>query len=103
MAKYKKGDVLEVLTYDQGDEQWERGIIIITDYDPSTPHTDNGTYGIQRIKGNVNWLCVNADELNEAADLEDEGSIPKAGIVTWVKYIGNFSNDKAIEALYGKS
>lgn len=97
--RFKIGDVLEVITWDQEDDRWHQGIIRIKRYWPKAPYTEHGVYDTEHIKGNVTWISVNADVLNEATNLD---GLVRNGHATYVKYIANIKNKKALKILYGR-
>jgi hypothetical protein len=86
MPKYKQGDVLEIMAYwDQGYDKWRNGIILIDYHEPLSAHTEYGLYYTTSLKGDVNWLCVNAMSL----DCE-----------LYVRRLGNITTDRALRLLF---
>ena len=84
--KYEVGDILLITDFDQGDEIWKTGIIQITGYEPETPNTEYGLYEIKKLTGNINWICRNAEGLDDTPD---------------VRLLGNINIDKGWKVLYG--
>lgn len=84
--KYDVGDILLVTDFDQCDEIWQTGIIQITGYEPESKHTEYGLYEIKRLSGDINWICRNAQGLDDTYD---------------VRLLGNINVDKGWKVLYG--
>lgn len=86
--KYEEGDILLITSYDVGDEIWRTGIIHITEYVPESANTEYGLYMTTKISGNINWICVNAKNLDQEFD---------------VRVLGNVHTDKGWKVLYGSN
>lgn len=84
--KYDVGDILLITTWDQGDEKWQTGIVQITDYDPKCNHTEYGVYETKHLVGDITWICINAQILDDTPD---------------VRILGNIGVDKGWKVLYG--
>lgn len=84
--KYDIDDVLLITAWDQGDEKWQTGIIQITDYYPKSSHTEYGIYETKQLRGDITWICINAQILDDTPD---------------VRLLGNINVDKGWKVLYG--
>lgn len=84
--KYDVDDILLITAWDQGDEKWQTGIIQITNYEPISSHTEYGVYETKHLAGNIHWLCINAQILDDTPD---------------VRILGNIGIDKGWKVLYG--
>lgn len=84
---FRKGDVIAVLHFDQGDEVWKQGVIQIEWYRRNVMHTRNGAYGIKNLSGELRWVSCNIDCLEKDS---------------FVKYMGNVKRDTTLKVLYGK-
>ena len=85
--RFKAGDLLEVHVWDQGDDIWQDGIVLITEYQPHYKHTTNGVYKFKCIKGNASWISFNSD------------SFDRINTHIW---IGNIADDATLKVLYGQ-
>ncbi len=107
MARFKPGDVIDIIAWDQGDEQWDRGVIEILEHQPIVSHTKNGCYVTQNLTGSVTWISVNADILDNADHFDVIPNLDKQPHWTkinecYYKYIGNTNTDYALKVLYGR-
>lgn len=85
--KYQKGDVVAVIHFDQGDEVWQQGVLLIDGYRRKVKHTQNGCYAIKPLSGDIRWISCNIDCLEKDS---------------FVKYMGNIKKDSTLKVLYGK-
>ena len=80
--RFKVGDLLEVYVYDQGDEVWRHGIVLISGYSPTAQHTKKGCYNFKTIKGDACWISYNVeffDNINThiwIGNIEDDPILP---------------------------
>lgn len=81
------GDILDVVKFwDQCDNEIKSGIVEITDYTPNTKHTRYGLYETNNIRGNLGWMAINAQYLDDSI---------------YVVWLGNINTDKVLRVLYG--
>ncbi len=101
MAKFKRGDVLEVVAWDQGDELWKHGTILITGHNPNTRHTKEGSYSIQPLKGNITWISINSQIFDDGLEFSKTG--PTAVVAdVYRNLLTNIGSSNTIDILYGK-
>lgn len=89
MTKYKVGDVIKVTDYwDQGDEHYESGILLITEYEPPWEHASCGAYYLKPLEGNISIIGWSTSEVDTMENIE---------------LLGNINVDKALWVLYGNN
>lgn len=108
--KFKPGDVLEVIAWDRGEDRWEMGMIAIIEHHPNAAHTSNGLYDTQHLTGEITWVSVNADVLNNADTFETARYLLTQNLPyntpcneCFYNYIGNMNTNKALKVLYGSN
>lgn len=103
MPKFQKGDVLDVIAYDQGDEVWERGTILITGHDPKAKHTKEGIYSVQPLKGQIRWISINSQIFDEGVEYNTNGPTPMYMANIYRNLLTNIGSSTTIDILYGKN
>lgn len=85
--RFKVGDIIEVAKYwDQGEDMWRSGVIMITEIGPPGPYNSKGSYGTKRMSGDIHWISTSVEFLDK---------------MNYLIWIGNIEDNPALKVLYG--
>ena len=89
--EFRPGDLFEVVAWDNGEDRWEYGTIMLTDRYMENPYKGQWSYGVEPISGTITWSAVGMAHFQGI-----KVSLQK-------KYIGNIYDNPTLRVLYGKS